>query len=637
MATKQQINIADILQPDPAGAASRSQFTAGANPLQELKSGSLNLLGGTGMLPNTLPPGTPLMNAADLQRGKPLRPTADMTGSSIPALGQDQLPDDINALKQQLGLAPAAPKPGILKSIGRGVLDIALQPARALEQVGKFIGTLGASPEQKKRIDAFYGPGIQERVAKFLGETDQHYATPTPESGKQAAGITLKAGANLAVPFGTSLPAMALQGAAYAGGDALEQGKSYSDAAFDATVGGVASAALGQLLNVGGAVVGRGLKAAAPEIAATFKPIADKLGPMFTGTTRKEFDTAFKQSPHVLLDYLNVVKDAGTPAEAEGILQARLLENVRNVVSRAKTAEGNAFSAASKTFNEAHPDVKVDVHAVARRLMDEMPRFGHPLNADETQALKAVQDIINQPREYTVDGTRTLLQDLYAVVDRLEDGTPAQRLAAKAWDDVRQELSKATSAVDDGVFDAAMARYSDFKDQTSQLKQLNSANEDTARSFVRNLTGANKTASREALEKLGVMAGVDDATSAIQMYGLMKKLSATGKITGSRVGDVALWSSAVAVPGTILGFLFGPGGAAVGHTLGTLLAAKALAPATITKVMLSEIEAAGIPITNEVRRALEEAIKNPAVRQSIINSTVNSLPKGQSNEKMPLP
>ena len=545
--------------------------------------------------------------------------------TSIPMPGQDSLPDNFDELKVQLGLQEK-PKDGILKTVGKGIADIALQPARALEQLGKFIGTLGLSPEQKKKVDEFMGPGLQERAATALGSKDERYATPTPETGKQAAGIALKAGANLSVPFGTTLPSMAAQGAAYAGGQALEENKSLPEAAFDAALGGAGAAALGSLLNVGGAVIGRGFRAAAPEISKMFKGVADKIGPTLQGVTRKEFDTAFKTSPHILLDYLNVAKEAATPAEAQGILQGRLVSNVRTIVDKAKEAEGTAFREAVETFNANHPDVKVDISASAKRLLDNMPRFGLPRNADEEFALNQVQKIIQKPREFTVDGTRTLLQDLYTFADGLEDGSPAQRLAMEAWSDVRQELTKATNAVDDGAFEAAMARYSKFKDQTDQLRQLNSKNEDTVRSFVRNLAGTNKTASREALLELQKMAGssADDAMSSIEVYRLMNKLAADGKITGSRVQDVMISGGVVAGLGA-LGALFGPGGAALGHTLGSLLAIKTLAPSTVTNIMLSEIKSAGIPVTSEIRKALEEAIKNPALRQALINEATNAV------------
>lgn len=624
--------------PDP-------KFGTAPQPLLLSQSGV-----GTGNLKPLIPESRSpiqLQNATQQAPGAVLR-----SSTSIPMPGEDHLPDDFDELKMQLGLAEKR-EPSMLESFGRGLADIALQPARFIERAGKALGNVGAkfgeqiytlrtgkefTQEQRDKVrmqtDEILGPGLQQRGAEFLLGKDQagEYATPAYKNTQEVVGGGLQAAANLATPLVGSVPGMALQGAAVAGGKALENNRPLSEAAFDATVGGVASAALGSLLGVGGAVIGRGFRAAAPEIARVFKPIADKLGPTLTGTTRQEFSTAFKQAPHVLLDYLNTVKNAGSPAEAEGILQGRLVENIRKLVGEAKTVEGNAFKQAADTFNKSFPDVKVDVHASANRLLDDLPQFGLPRNADEEFALTQVQKILQKPREFTVDGTRTLLQDLFAFADGLEEGSPAERLAMKAWADVRDELAKATKAADGGAFEQAMARYSNFKDQTNQLRQLNSKNEDTVRSFVRNLSGTNKTASRDALIKLQEMSGLDeDAAASIQIYNLMKRLAADGKVTGSRMQDVMLSGGMVSGAGAI-GSLFGPGGAALGATLGSLLSAKALAPATITNVMLSEIRAAGIPVTNQTRQLLEQVIKNPALRQAVIDAAVN----GMNSKKEPV-
>lgn len=543
----------------------------------------------------------------------PMQALPSMTSvpSSIPLPGKDSLPDDFADLEASF---KGPEKPGLLKSLGRGIADIALQPARALEQIGKFFGTLGLSEEQKRRVDEFMGPGIQERV---LGET---YATPTPKDARQTAGIALKAGANLATPFATSIPAMALQGAAAGAGGALEEGRSNMSVVGEGLFGAGASAVLGKLINTGGAVVGRGLAAAKNEIAQSLRPLANRIGPTLTGTSRKEFDMAFKEAPHIFVDYLNTIKGAPTIADAEGLLQNRLLTNAREIYKSATKAEGEAFETAIKTFNEAHPDVRVDVHAVANRLKAEMPAFGRPRNADEKFALEEVQKIIQEPREYTVDGARTLLQDLYSFADGLEAGSPAERLAMKAWKDVRDELTKAASATGDNGLDDAMARYAEFKDLQQQLKPINAVNEDTARSFVRNLAGTNKTASREALVRLSEIAGNNEAIPAIDVYRLMSRLTATGKLTGSRVQDIMVGGGAVAGAQALGSMIAGPPGAALGTILGTAAAGRALAPSTVTDIMLSNLRAAGIKPTSAVRQALEKIINDPTWRQGILNA-----------------
>lgn len=150
-----------------------------------------------------------------------------------------------------------------------------------------------------------------------------------------------------------------------------------------------------------------------------------------------------------------------------------MLENVRTIADKAKQVESEAFKTAIDTFNQAHPDVTVDIHSVGNKLLNELPRFGLPRTADEEFALTQVQKIIQQPREYTVNGARTLLTDLFQFASGLENGSSAERLAMQAWSDVRDELTKAVSSVgpDGALFESAMSRYSAFKDALNELKR----------------------------------------------------------------------------------------------------------------------------------------------------------------------
>lgn len=541
---------------------------------------------------------------------QPLQSAQPSFPSSVPLPGKDSLPSSIDELEASF---KEPEKPGILKSIGRGIADIALQPARALEQIGKFFGTLGLSEEQKKRVDEFMGPGIQERA---FGET---YATPTPKDARQTAGIALKAGANLATPFTTSIPGMALQGAAAAGGTALEEGRSNMSVAGEALFGAGASALLGKLINTGGAVVGRGFAGAKNEIAQSLRPLADKIGPTLTGTTRKEFDMAFKEAPHIFVDYLNTVKGAATAADAESLLQNRLLTNARTIFNDAKKIEGDAFASSMKAFNEAHPEVRIDIPAVTERVLKAQPDAYFASEVEE-KSINEVKRLLQKPRDGSVDSTRAMLQDLYGFSERLEPGSSAERLALDAWQEVRDELTRVANATGDNTLDVAMGRYSDFKDLSNQVKQLNAANEDTARSFVRNLAGTNKTASREALVKLSEIAGSNEAIPAIDVYRLLSRLTASGKVTGSRVQDIMISGSIIPTLSTLGSFVAGPPGAALGTAAGAVIAGKAMAPSTITDIMLSNLRSAGIKPTSAVRQALEKIINDPTWRQGILNA-----------------
>lgn len=533
--------------------------------------------------------------------------------ASVPDIGQDQLPDDFAELQASF---KGPDKPGLLKSLGKGIADIALQPARALEQIGKFFGTLGLSEEQKKRVDEFMGPGLQERA---LGKD---YATPTPTSGRQATGIALKAGANLATPFAINPLGMAVQGAAAGSGEALEKGRSDMAVVGEGLMGAGINAILGKVINTGGAVVGRGFAGAKNELAQSLRPIADKIGPTLTGTTRKEFDMVFKESPHIIADYLNTIKGAATAADAEVALQGRLLQNAREIVDSAKKIEGDAFNTAITTFNNKHPEVRVSIDDIKQGVINAVDDIGTiPVNAEEEYALNQISKIFQRERPNTVDGTRTLLQDLFAFSDRLEPGSPAQRIATDAWNKTRNRLTETVKQFgEDGTaFESAMARYSDFKGNIDQVRPIYSPNENTARSFVRNLAGTNKTASREALMKLDQIAGGTEAIPAIDIYRLVSRLTAEGKVTGSRVQDIMIGGSAIGGLSALGGALGGPAGSALGTLAGTALAGKAMAPSTITDIMLSQLRGAGIKPTSAVRQALEQIINNPTWRQAILN------------------
>lgn len=608
-----------------------------ADPLKALRSPGVNS-GFEGF--------TPTEPAAVLPRGRvttPMQPLAP----SIPTVGDATAPASFDELEASF---QPEKKPGLLSSLARGVADIALQPARFLERAGKGLG-IGLrelvtgkklTEAERKAIEDFYGPGLQESVANTVAspETAKEYATPAYKNARQASGGALQAAANLTTPFGASLPSIAAQGIAYGAGKALEDERSDMDVLKEGVIGGVSAAALGKLFNVGGAVLGKGFRAAAPEIQKAFRPIAEAVGPTLTGLSRKEFNTAFKTNPHILLDYMRVVKDAASPVEAEGILQGRLLQNVREVMEGASKKEGSAFAGAVDNFNAAHPEARVDIAGVAKRTKDALPSFGDPASEAEQFALNKALEIVQRPREYTVNGARTLLQDLYAFGQRLEPGSPARRLVDGVWSDVRKELSNTTNALDNGAFDAAMARYSDFKDAQGALSPIFSDREDTARSFVRNLTGGNKTAAYEALVKLDKLAGEEgEAAAAIQLYNLMKKLTADGKITGSRVQDIMISGGAVSGLTTLGSMVAGPPGAALGAAAGSLLGARAMAPSTITNIMLSELKTAGIRPTSAVRQSLERILNNPALRNAILQSMQQGKPEGEEMDpgSQPLP
>lgn len=521
-----------------------------------------------------------------------------------------------------------APKKGsatmaFLGTIGKGIADIALQPARFLERTGKAIGQIGLTPEEKAKAEQFMGPGLQERVG------GKEYATPAYKSGKEVVGGAIQAGANLATPFVGGVGALALQGAALAGGKALEEDKSLGEAVLSAGIGAAGSAVLGKASEVAGAVASRGLAGVKQKVAQTLKPVAKKLAPYMTGLSKKEINTAFNKHPELTAETLKILREAGDPTEAEGALRAKLIERARQITKGATEFEEKAFDDAITAVKGEFPDATGDVHRVVRDFNEKLPKFGRPVSASEKIAMESVKDVMTEPREYTIDGMRTLLQDLYSLASRTEQGTPARKAAMAAWADVRSELSKATK----GKIDPAMSAYSAFKDDMLEVAPVwsESVTEDSSRNFVKNLGGTERTAALEALQRLGGRVK-DDMTPDIIVNRIAKKLAVDQKITGRRLGEILGAGLLFSGGGAIGEAVGGERGKQIAQTGAILLAAKALAPKTLSGIILSDLDTQGVKIAGGLRGQLAKILENPATWQIIMRAIQGGPDTQQTSE-----
>lgn len=528
------------------------------------------------------------------------------------------------------------------KTMGKAVANTALQPARFIERTGRGIGEavaknvklpfeegianrIGLNKDNSAGFEKASKEGLQEQVG------GSEYATPAYKSGKQVLGGGLQAAANLATPFVKNPVGMGLQGAALAGGKTLEEGGSYGDAALNATIGAATSYGLGKGGQFLGDVLTKGKQAAYDAL----KPFARKLT-SFTGLTKKEAALAFDELPQVTAKKLAIINDAADPADAEARLQSDLLSKVRTTVVKAKEKAGAALDNTIKNLQAAFPDARADVPAVAKKVIDELPRFGRPKTADEQLALKGVLEILQEPREYTLQGTRTLLSDLWDHASGLQEGTPARRAAMSAWSDLRQELSKMTQ----GKIDPAMQAYSTFMDHYSELRPVwsNNVDENMSRSFVSNLTSSAKTASRDALK---YMEAVTPETTLkegsvipeLTIHRLMKKLASDTKLTGGRLGELLLAGGVYTAGGALGEAVGGEKGKGVAQLGAGLLAGKALAPAALSKVLLSGFEEAGVKTTSAIRNEIAKVISNPQAAQALWR-TLNSMFNKNNSENV---
>lgn len=505
---------------------------------------------------------------------------------------------------------------GILGNLWEGVKETVTQPARALQQIGETIGTVGADEETKKKVHEFLQAGAKYNPAG-LGEPIKNL--------EQGAGVVTQAAANLATPFAVTPLGMGIQGAVLGGGKAMEEEKGAGDVALAAGTQGVASAALGKIMQVGGGIVGKGVNAVKEEL----KPVFKKLAPYFTGVSKKELGIAFEQYPRITAEKLRILNDAATPEDAASLLKSDALSKVRSVVERAQKNAGNAFETGIQQIEKKFPDASGDISKIGRSILQKQERFGKPLTADAKTALKAVQEVVQQPRENTIGGMRTLLTDIWDIVEQSEQGSPAQRMALDVWKQTRQQLSDITNKEIDPIMNA----YANFLEKKAALKPAWGSNvqEDTARNFVSQITGTSKTAAKDALIEMEKTAGVHGTAGStipeLTINRLMKRLGVDQKITGSRLAELVVGAGILGGANAIGGAIGGEKGRGVAQLGGAALVTHALAPKVISDVLLSEVAPNA---TSAFRKKLGEIIQNPMTAQALFR-----LLRGASGEANP--
>lgn len=501
-------------------------------------------------------------------------------------------------------------KESLLKTLLKSAADVVLQPARFLERTGKAIGTFGMSDNTKAKVEQTLGPGLQQRIG------GEEYATPAYKTGGEFLGGAVQTAANLATPFALNPAGMALQSGALSAGKTLEEGGNAKDAAISGAFGTALGYGVGRFGPIVGKAVGTPIKETAFKV---IRPIAKKIAPMFTGATKQELAMAFDEFPEITLRNLEIIKNAPSKQEAEATLRSTLLKNVKTVVREANDAMEAKFGNKIDFLNKKYSEARANVPGIALSIKNQLPKFGQPLTDDETRALEAVLKTLQNPQEYTLSGARVLSSDLWSIVQRTEQGTPARRAAQSAWAQLRDEMSRMTK----GEIDPLFKEYAKFKTNYLNLKPVwgERVNEDTARNFVANLSSNSKTAARDALVELEKLAGLEGkASPEITLYRLAQRLAKDEKITGSRLTDI-LGAGALVYGGGAAGELIGGDtGSTVGSTIGILFGAKMLSPSVISDILLAESKSAGTMIAPALREKLSEILSNPLTAQVIMRA-----------------
>lgn len=499
------------------------------------------------------------------------------------------------------------------KTVGKGILDVALQPARFLERSGKAIGTLGLSPEQKAQYEEYVGPGLQEKVG------GEEYATPAYKNAGEVAGGAIQTVANLATPAVGGIGKFALQGAAIGGGKALEEGKDVGEAGTEAALGGAISGLTAGALKGAGKAVEKGVKNVTTEAA---KDMVRKTFPFLTNIAKTDTNWAVQNAGRVV-PKMKMVAEAIHNGEDQGaiesVLRQDLLKTAKNVFARAKQTAEKDYDSAVASIVKKNPNAKGSLEAMRGSVRALSKEAGEAVTPDEDFALKALYKTIDDHSDGSVGGFIGLKRKLFPIIERTEQGSPARRIANLMYQEVDNELDRMTN----GAMKPVNEAYRNFKDAAFEVKPIwsDAAKEDTQRNFVANLSGQAKTGSMSAIKRLEELAGTgDNLAQEIRATKIAKAMNWEKAPTGSRMRDI-LVSNLIGAPVAALGAALGgiPGGL-VGQGIGAGIGAKLTSPRVLSKYLFDDLAKQGVKLPSAAQQAIGKAIQNPAFIQAITRS-----------------
>lgn len=518
-------------------------------------------------------------------------------------------------------------KEGLLKSIGKGILDVALQPARFLERGGKYIGTLGLSPEQKSKVDQYLGSGLQERVG------GKEYATPTYETGKQFLGGGIQAAANLATPFALSPARMAVQGAALSGGKALEENKTFGEAGKEAVLGGVLGYGLGKGGEIVGNTIGKGLN-------TTFKKAIDFIGKSGRNLTDAEFGT-IRAVPKIVEEYFNKLSSVGDDIvkqqQARQGIEDSIFDTARDVWTSYAKEAGNKYSSemashAANVIDNMPPIAKSDF---VNSLVNIAKESGAEINfskgkigsttgaTGDTRAV--IEKIYNKIKsssgsKLSVVGDLKwpeldmLRKDIGILYDSVTPNSPEKKILDSFYNDVKNKMmsvSKDPSAVQ-STFDS----YKQFLDEKAAFKKLTSGKSDPTAirqgylELSRALTGQKGTGEMSKAMAAAEMSGKlkpNELAYRLQALDLASKLSKVRNVgTTERMWETG---TANALEGKM------PTGIVDLAAKGLSWTAKGVADKRFMKNLFKE---AGVELSDNNAKIIGKIIANPKTAQILL-------------------
>lgn len=293
-----------------------------------------------------------------------------------------------------------------LGSVGRGIADIALQPARFIEQAGKGIGIKASelvqgrkfTDEELNKINNFGGKGLQESVAeKIAPSVASQYNTDAYKTTGEAVGGAIQAAANLATPFVGGAPKTAIQSGALSFGGALERGESLGDSTTQGLIGAGTGFALSKASDfIGDKLSKVGTSKAASTVGSKAKGIVGKVKdkvmpektPIAAAQRIAERRGVDKRATQLIaesaknpseLQYLSkmqkIAKEASETAtpttRPEEVIGEVINKKVDTLAKLRKTAGATADSAFKKI-----PNKPIDITEQAQRFASELGELG---------------------------------------------------------------------------------------------------------------------------------------------------------------------------------------------------------------------------------------------------------------------
>lgn len=528
-------------------------------------------------------------------------------------------------------------------TVAKGFADIALQPARFIEQAGKGIGMAGVgfgarirkdilgkgemSEEEQARARArteeMLGPGLQEQAAQLLGgeEGAKEYATPSYETANQYIGGGLKAAANLATPLVGGVGKLALQGAAMAGGGALEEGKPLSEVALSTVAGGA--------LGAGGGVLMKGLGKA---MSGSSKKLVEYLGKKGRGLTDAEVGT-IKTVPDIVKAYYNKLKGVGDDLvqqqKARQEIEGEIFDSARDAWNVYTKKAGEKYSADMLAHGAS---LKPGVPPFSKEsLMDDIMMIAESRGASAsnvrgkikfetgaTDADRAVfQKLMNKVRAAKGDkgsgvedlGWKELdmlRKDIGLLYETVDAASPEKGILDSFYSGVKQKmmsLSKDPDAVQ-ATFDA----YKNFITEKGAFKKLTSNKTDPIAmrqgylEISRALSGQKgsselASAMGEALKAGGMKA--DDLAYRLQALELANRLTGTRSAgTAGAMASNVLEETFTKIPTGLTGLILGAG--------------RGITKAIVDdRFMENLFEAAGVSSDRALRKQIGQLLQSP--------------------------